>query len=691
MQNIEFAADKENPSESRENLVKEMVDKVLADIEYWKPDFDRMRANRRFARGLQWPGTERKDLMDPDRPYVENITMRHLKQRTAATYARAPKFVWRKTKKLYSQIWDGTAGMLQTATMQMQADPANSLLAQQILQEAMTFAQENRNLDRMGETLALAYEYSLREQTQPTKRMMKRTVLQSGTCGVGYVKQTFQRTMQTEPGVERQINDAKSQLDAITRIMQEVGEGEIDENDPEMERLNLLIRQLEAAPQILLREGLILEYPDPLNIVPDQDLIFLPGFYGCTYVTEVYHMTKKKIMETYGVDLGEKYRPYTSDDPKNLMGNRVSYTRGSGKPEKADCACVFEIYDKADGMIYTVCDGYDDFLREPEQPDPWTERFWPWFVFAPNALDDPDHPFPASDVELMDTMQMEINRAGEGLRDHRYAARPGHVVAGNLSDEDQKRIGGRAAHSVVPIQGLGPEGDIKKMLQAFPTSPIDPNLYDTSPAFQGVLRSVGTQEANLGPTSGATATESSIAQSSRQNSDDSTIDELDDLLTEMARAGGQILLMNLTEQTVKEIVGPGALWPSASKEEVARELFLECEAGSSGRKNQAHEIQVRTQMYPLMFQIAGLSQERMAKDMLNVMDNRISFEEFVDVGALSVVAMNAQKQAAQGGIGTPADPAAQGGEGAGNAPTPEPPGQQGPNGNVPPPAMAAPA
>ena len=302
-------------------------------------------------------------------------------------------------------------------------------------------------------------------------------------------------------------------------------------------------------------------------------------------------------------------------------------------------------------------------------PEPWTERFWPWFVYAPNALDDPENPFPPSDVELGEPMAREINRAGEALRDHRYAARPGHVKAGGMTEEDAKRISARAAHAVVPIEGMGPDQKIGDILQAFPTSPIDPNLYETGSAFQDFLRTKGTQEANLGPTSSATATESAIAQSSRQSTDDSMIDELDDLLTEMARAGAQILLMNMDAATVKEIVGPGAVWPEMSRAEVSREIYLECEAGSSGRRNQAQDIQVRTQMYPMLFQISGLSQEKMAKDMLNVMDPRITYEDFIDYGALSVVAANSGPP--QPPVGAPNAPTAQGAQGAANAPTPE--------------------
>jgi hypothetical protein len=100
-------------------------------------------------------------------------------------------------------------------------------------------------------------------------------------------------------------------------------------------------------------------------------------------------------------------------------------------------------------------------------------------------------------------------------------------------------------------------------------------------------------------------------------------------------------------------------------------------------KNQAQEIQARTQMYQLMMQTPGLSVEWMLKDMLRVLDPRINYEDAIDIGALSIVAMNGMQQATAN-RGGEADPEAQGDKGASNAPTPEPGGQQGPQPAPPP-------
>src|SRR3546814_7663517 len=82
------------------------------------------------------------------------------------------------------------------------------------------------------------------------------------------------------------------------------------------------------------------------------------------------------------------------------------------------------------------------------------------------------------------------------------------------------------------------------------------DLYETNGIFEDILRIAGSQEANLGGAAGATATESSIAEGSRISSLESNTDDLDELLTTLARATGQLMLMELSVEKVIEIVGP---------------------------------------------------------------------------------------------------------------------------------------
>jgi hypothetical protein len=662
-------------AEARKQRVSQICDAIKDDIKHWEYAFDRMKNWRAFARGLQWKGSTKEQLSDPDRLYVANITMRHLKQRTASIYAKNPTYQWRRSKRLYHTEWDGTASQLQVA-MQLMGTPADTTGQHtRVVQEAIAYKAQSRIFERVGETASALYGYFIREQQPPAKAMMKRQVLASLTDGVAYFKQTFQRAMGMTPDQNRALEDHKKRLEILERLSAELAEDEFDEHAPEMEQLRALMADIEAKPELILREGIAVDYPDGMNIIPEKTMTHIQGFIGCSRVTEQYCLTCDQVREVYGVDVKEKSTKYRENDtkPSGIAAN----------DDKAlETVRVWEVWDKAEGMTYTVCDGYDDYLVEPHSPVTYTERFWPWFVYAPNAVLDPSDPFPPSDVELMMAMQMEINRAGQALADHRWAARPGHVTGVNIPVEDANKMEHRRAHEVITLASLKPEERIEDKFQPFPASPIDPNLYNTGPAFQDILRSVGTQEANLGGSSGSTATESSIAESSRQSTLESAIDEFDDLLTEMARSGGQILMQEMSEPQVKEILGPGALWPEQTRDEIAREVYLEVVAGSSGRPNQAQEVQVRERVYPLLFQLPGIKHEMLAKDLLKVLDDGINYEDWIDMDALPVQALNGQMQASanRGGEGgAEGDGQGDNGEGGGdNAPNPPEPGNAGP-------------
>lgn len=675
---VEYAtAETNEQNEARKQKVSDLTDMVKADLKHWEYAYKRMKEWRAFARGLQWPGVTKRDLSDADREYVANVTMRHLKQRTSAIYAKNPTYLWRKSKRMTTSLWDGSAAQLQMAQAMVTQGVDVTGYWQSIIQDAMQSRADSELTQKMGETLKCLYSYFIKEQTPPTKGMMKKQVLSSLTCGVGYVKQTFQRATEMPPDAERAIQDHMAQIARLERLSIELQDGDFDQYSADAEEMRLALQQLEQTPQIILREGLALDYPDSTNIIPDKNMTHLPGFIGCGHVTEQYCLTPDQIKEVYGVDIKDDYTSYRENEHEP-----ISTGARNDKTERVT-ARVWEIWNRRDNTVYTICDGYPDYLEEPHEPITYTERFWPWFVYAPNAIDDPDDPFPPSDVELMQTGQMEINRAGEALRQHRFAARPGWATGANIPDEDVQKIESRRAHSLVVMKSLQPEEDIRAKLQAWPTSPIDMNLYQTSTIFTDILRSVGTQEANLGGTSGATATETSIAESSRQSTLGSAVDEFDDMLTDMARAGGQILLLEMSKDKVIEIVGRGAVWPEHTRMDVAKEIFLEAVAGSSGRPNQAQEVALTERLFPLLFQLPGIKHEQLVRHAVKIMDDQTDYEDWVDMTALPVVALNGQMQAAanrggqqpsQEGQQSPQSPQSpEGAQGGSNAPAPPQP------------------
>jgi hypothetical protein len=683
-------------SESRRKLVAQWTTEIKADKEHWKKAFEQIRDDQDFARGRQWSKSWE------DERYVANITLRHVQQRVAALYARNPRAVAKRRTRMMNTVWDGTLSGVMMAMQQLQqasmvpgmpVDPTVVQGPLAILQEAKQAVEYKAMTDKFSRTLELLYDYNLDEQAHSFKAMMKLVVRRAVTGGVGYVKLGFQRVMQARPDNTTGIPDITAQLASIQRISSDVADGTLPkDNPPELEQLRLQLQSVSQQQEAVVREGLLLDYPESTAILPDRKTRQLKEFLGSDHVTQEYMLSPAEIQEIYGIDVSTRayraYREGTTTDPGSspVLADQGIWPENANTSDEdrltrlgKDICLVWECYDRKSGLVYVICDGYPDFLQEPAAPDVWTENFYPWFPLVLNECDHPSRIFPPSDVFLIRHQQMEYNRLREGLREHRIANRPATVAGGGLlSEKDRDTMLNRPANALIELDGLQPGQSVDQLLQPFRPPGVDPNLYEVNGVFEDVLRTVGTQEANMGGLSGGTATESSIAESSRMSSLASNVDDLDDLLTRLARNAGQILMAEVSEETVKEVIGPGAVWPEMSRMDLAKEIHLEIEAGSAGRPNQAQEVQNFERLAPLLMQIPGISPELMAKEGIRRLDDKLELEDLYDPNQLSIMAMN--QLAGRGGPGGPggpgagtgpgSDPAAQGSQGASNAPQP---------------------
>lgn len=656
-----------DPAVERAALVASLSDKVIRSREHWnKLAFEQMREDQAFAAGRQWPKYPADHLVDEaDERYVANIVLRHIKQETSAIYGKNPKIVARKKERMLNTIWDGNFASLQMA---METAAAGDLNALALLADAQQSIQTNQQMSKIAKTLELLFQHELSEQALDFKVQMKATVRKALTNGVAYVKLGYQRVMEPNPDVETKLHDMQQQLATIERLSADIADGEVVDGHEKIEELRLTMQAMSKEREILVREGLLLSYPASTAIIPDMNCKQLRGFIGSDWVTEEFLMTADKIKELYHIDVGStgsNAARYAQSD--NRFTRNMTSDNGRANPDE-DWYCVWQIYHKTDGLVYTICDGHKDFLIEPAAPDVWLERFYPWFVLVFNEVDDERSVIPPSDVSLIRDMQMDINRARQGLREHRRANRPKTFVrTGALEEDDKNKIENCEANAVLELNGMQPGEKIEEILQTHQGPDIDPRLYDTSQSYEDMQRVIGTQEANLGGTSGATATEVATAEGSRQQGASSTVDDLDEFLTELARAGGQLLLRETSIETVKSVVGPGAVWPEMSREQIAKEITLEIEAASTGRPNQAQEVQTAQQIFPLLMQVPGISPEWLARQLIRRLDDRLDLTEAFAEGLPSVQMMNAQKQIAPAG---PNDPNAQGAKGSSNAPDP---------------------
>ena len=676
--------EKPEPKQARKALVSVWTKRIQAAKQHWEDTvFKRMREDMKFAQGLQWHDQTRMD----DERYVANLTLRHLSNKTADLYAKNPKATAERRERLDFQAWDGRQESLMEAMQQISQfqqqypdvplEQAAQYLpqlqqAQTVINDAQQGVQKQQMMDSIGKTLELVYEYQLDQQIPNFKVQMKQLVRRTLTTGVGYLKLGFHRVYERRPDQADRVTDVSEQLALVEQQMADLEDGEIEPYQHEAEELRETLEKIQNEDSAIVREGLDLDFPPATSIIIDPKCRQLQGFIGARWVAQEFLLTLDQIKRIYEVDLQNGgFSPY--DEAGNRKAEDAEPEGEDGEETgEQQRAKVWELYDRSTGLVYCIADGYGDFLEEPRAPYVKLEQFFPFFVLEFNALENEEALFPPSDVTLMRDMQMEHNIARQRLREHRDANRPKYgAPQGKLSEQDKTNLQSGPAHSVIELQGLQPNEAIESVLQPLQFTNIDPNLYEVGSFFEDVLKVEGTQEASMGGTSGATATESSIAAQARSSNIASNVDDLDDFLTNVAHGASHILLTEMSEEKVREIAGDGAVWPSLSANEIAQDLWLTVRAGSSGRPDRAQEIQNFERLAPLLMQIPGISPSWMAREAAERLDDRIDLSQAYVEGMPSINAMNAQaSDAMKAGAGaepTTDEPTQQGDQGGDNA------------------------
>lgn len=677
--------------------VKAQVRKIIADIKadkkFHEKAFQRMKRDMYLA-------AHGKDKSWGDSKYSANITGRHIRQKTASLYAKNPKAVARRRETLDFQVWDEDPQSLMMAMQMMQmaqaaaqqaitqentvdemgnpvASPEPQMPpgfeeAQQIIADFQQGTERRNFVKKFGKTLEVLFAKALRDQNPlDFKASMKQLVRRTCTTGVGYVELGFQRETGPRPGMTEKLADFRGRIDHLKRLAQEASEGEITDIDAEMAELTASLASLESEPEVVVREGLIFDFPASTKVIPDKLCKHIVGFVGSRHLTLEYDYSKAEVEEMFGVDLGDKYMPYTADGMRGdgVSGEVIDYdsdVQGELFNDKKDCSKslvrVWKFFDKASGLVYYVCDGYEGYLREPAAPDVFVNDFWPVRAITFNAVENEDELFPPSDVGLLMDMQREYNRSRQGKREHRQAARPRWAYpTGALDATDVEQLKLSEPFDAIPMK-LGQDQKIADVLQSIPVPGVDPNLYDVNEILSDMEVVAGAQRAKLGGLSSKTsATESAISASSSASDDSSNIDDLDAFLTWVTISSSQILRREMTPEQVTKIAGVGAVWFDETTQEIADDVFLEIEAGSSGKPNQAVELANFEKMMPFLIQMPGINPTWLARESLRRLDDKMDLTEALVEGLPSIMASNGMAQVSTGDPAT--DPNAQGGQG----------------------------
>lgn len=657
-------------------LVKRFLREIRLDEQHHRAAFERMRTSMFVAehgRTKDWPADQ----------YVANITGRHINQSVATLYAKNPRATAKRRPTLDFQLWDENPQTLmmaqQVAASYQQAmmaapptvidmtgqpiapaKPPAVMEAEALIADFQQGMQRRDLLKRVGRTLEVLFDYVLKSQ-QPLdfKTAAKQWVRRAKTTGVGWAFMEFQRELGPDPAVVQQIDTAAQRLGLLRDLMEDIHEGNVSEEDSaEAAQLEAILQNLQNMPEIVLREGVILDFPPSTNVIPDRLTKKLVGLIGARHLTVKCMYTKEQVEGIFGVDLGKDYTEYVSDQGQPTV-SQVDFKSEGGDGEKL--VCVYKLFDKASGLVYLMCDGYDRLLRPAAPPTAQVPGFFPAYALTFNEVESEKQLFPPSDVELLASMQREFNHARQGMFENRDAARPRYVAAKGVLDEDDKKgIARLQPHEVLDVN-LTSDTPIEKVIQRLPTGGVDPNLYETNQIFSDIQVVVGSSEAQLGGIARATATESAIAASAGASAATSNIDDLDMCLTRLTRDMGDVLMQEMSEEQVKKICGVGAVWPAEALPDIRKDLFLEIAAGSSGKPNQAAEIANFERLAPTLLQIPGVPPSWLAREGMRRLDDDLDLTEAYVEGMPAIMAMNRMQQTA-GANGV--DPAMAGGDNA---------------------------
>jgi hypothetical protein len=629
-----------------ENSVKLWTKRVKDAKKYFEPDFKRMTESMNFAAGIQWDAQTGLDSTQ----YIANFVNREVNQKVATLYAKDPKAVFKRRQRLDYQLWDGSVESMQQAhAVVMQAGQAAQqnpavmndpkVIAAQALIADITHGKAWKAVvERVGRTLEVLYHYQCDTQTPDFKYQMKQLVRRTVTTGVGFVRLNYSREMQHALTASGTDDTLSMRVKRAKQIMDSIDDDKITEDDPRVQQLEQLMASVKSSvangDTTNIEERLEFDFPSATSIIVDPKCKSLKGFIGARWVAQQFIIPLDEANAYFQTDIkaGGKLAVYNEDGIEKMKSSPAN-PNDKDDPQEKPLICLWEIFDITTKSSLFIADGWSKWVQAPAPVEPSINRFWPIFSLTFNDVEvEPGgkvHIYPPSDVDLIRHPQKEWNRTREELRKHRKSNRPWYLtVEGWLTEPDMDAINDHESNQLVRVKGLPPGGRLQDAIFPFHAAPIDQALYQTQPLLEDTSLVIGTNTAqSMQPQRHVAATPAVIQEQARISGVNSNVDDLDDLLSELARAGGEIMLREFALATVKRIAGQGAVWPEQNREDFMNEIFLDVVAASSGRPNKAVDVSNWQQIGPLMLQ-AGANPWALIRQYVKVLDANLEAEDF---------------------------------------------------------------
>lgn len=618
-------------------LVKLWCQRIRQAKNKWEDDFQRMREDMEFAVGYQWKGQQKLASSE----YTNNLCMGMVNQKVASLYAKNPTTVVTRRERMDFELWDESIDQLtdmiaQATEMTMMQMPLTPEV-EAFMNDYEQGKSRQKLVDKLCKTLELLFKHQTDAHKPDYKEQFKQMVRSTIVTGVGYVRIAFCREGYSKPS---SVNYGSQTDDRTNRLKQIASkaemEGELTDDDSRHSTVRSLLISIGAGNALDdgsgLKERLDFDFPVSTSVIVDPRCRSLKEFIAARWIAHEYVLPLDDINAIFEtkVEAGGEGISNTETEQVTKFD-----TKSDEDPLSKNMGTVWEVFDYATKTVFFICDGWKDYLRAPAATEPHVNGFWNTFALTFNDvvtdLECKTSIFPPSDIQLIKSVQKEWNRSRDSLSEHRVANTPKYITReGTLTADDVERLNNSEAHQVIALRSIPDGVEPSKYISVLQQAAIDPALYSTDHLEKDMQLGAGMQQANLGAAQpNVTATVGTIAEESRLNVSASNVDDLDGLLSRVAQACIEMSLQSFSIETVKRIVGRGAVWPIAPEEraDFLNEIEAKVEAASSGRPNKGLEVANGNQILPLILQ-AGGNPKGVIEELARRLDDNIDVTKF---------------------------------------------------------------
>lgn len=281
-------------------------------------------------------------------------------------------------------------------------------------------------------------------------------------------------------------------------------------------------------------------------------------------------------------DVGPMLTTYDTFDPRYF-----GIERGANSPDLCE---LWEFYDLVDGVMCIFATGGDDFLVDPGQ---MPYHFGHPFVMIRN-YEIPDKFYPIGDLEMLWTLQQELNKTRSDMLNYRAKYARKYVARHSaFNPGDESKIVSKNDGEVIWIRDDTPLDDV---IRPLPINELDANLFNWSGQIMADIQEVsGVSEYARGGASARarTATEASLIQDALNARSGEKLAQVETMATDVAGKLLKIMQQFLTGEHVARILGPDGQtkWLPYTRESIIGEFDFTVEAGSTQPNNETFRRQ----------------------------------------------------------------------------------------------------